>query len=46
MDKFSDPYFDILMNSASHFEEPQKSLPNFIFNFEDNWKENLHFTRP
>ena len=29
MDKFFDPYFDILMNWASHFEKPQKSLPKF-----------------
>ena len=27
IDKFFDSYFDILMNSASHFEKPQKSLP-------------------
>ena len=25
----SDSYFDILMNRASHFERPQKSLPKF-----------------
>ena len=29
MGKFFDPYFDILMNGASHFEKPQKSLPKF-----------------
>ena len=29
MDKFFDPYFDILMNLASHFENQQKGLPKF-----------------
>ena len=45
MDKFFDPYFDILMNCAAYFEKPQKGLPKFyllnIFG-----KENLYFTSP
>ena len=46
MDKSFDPYFDILMNWASHFGKPQKftrilSLILVIFG-----KDNLYFTRP
>ena len=33
MDKFFYPHFDILMNWASHFETPQKSLPKFYLYF-------------
>ena len=29
MDRFFDPYYDILMTWASHFEKAQKSLPIF-----------------
>ena len=35
LDKFFDPYFDVLMRWASHFEKPQKSL----------WKFYLWFSR-
>ena len=46
MDQFFDPYFDILMTSASRMRRDRKVYQNFIFNFEDTGKENLYFTRP
>ena len=46
MDKFFDPYLDILMNWASRVERPQKSLPKLYLWFQDIGKENLYFTRP
>ena len=33
MDKFFDPFFDVLMNWASHFENPQKRLSKFYLKF-------------
>ena len=38
MDQFFDPYFDILMNSASLMRSHREVYQNFIFDLEDIWK--------
>ena len=37
MNKFFDPYFDVLMNLVI-LRRHRKVYQNFIFNFEDIWK--------
>ena len=46
MDKFFDPYFDILMNWAKRMRNHRKVYQNFVFNIEDIediWKREFAF---